>query len=147
MQDFRVSDFSLPVPDGVTFDWYDGDENALLRAVGEVEEDWVAYFDGAKHVYCATLGGEIASFCLVDEESECLLSDGKSKVGVVGCVGTVPRFRRRGIGLRMVAHASEILRDLHCDLCFIHYTEVAHWYEKLGYKTFLKQVFAKKDLH
>lgn len=146
MRDFFSAEFALPVPVGVTFGRYTGDTDALLRAVGSVEEDWKQYYGKDTVVFCAMLDGEIASFCQIEEDGACMLSDGKNKIGVIGCVGTVPKYRRRGIGLRMVALASDLLRERECDLCFIHYTTVAHWYAKLGYKTFLKQIFAHKDL-
>jgi len=67
-------------------------------------------------------------------------------VGVPGCVGTVPRFRRQGIGLKMVALACEELRKMGCDTGFIHYTGVAHWYARLGFQTFLTEYFMHKAI-
>ena len=60
------------------------------------------------------------------------------KVGGPGCVGTVPEFRRKGIGLTMVAKVTEIFADEGFDVSYIHYTGVADWYAKLGYRTFAK---------
>lgn len=89
-------------------------------------------------VYCAFLDGEIASFCIVEDLGlqEC---NGRTwKIGGPGCVGTVPRFRRRGIGIAMVRNVTRILREQGYDLSYIHYTGVAHWYAKLGYVTVLR---------
>ena len=84
------------------------------------------------------LNGEIASFCAVEEWENCLLSNGKNRVGAPGCVGTVPEFRRRGIGLKMVADVTAILKREGYDVSYIHYTGVARWYAKLGYRTCLR---------
>lgn len=144
--DFSSTDFPIDLPQGSGFGWYSGSHEALLHAVADVDEDWTQYFTPDSRVFCAFFGGEITSFCLVDPDSQCILSDGRNKVGVIGCVGTVHRHRRKGLGLKMVALASDELNKAGCDLCFIHYTSVADWYAKLGYKTFLRQHFLKKAL-
>ncbi len=146
VQGFSSSEHKLPVPDNVTFGWYDGDFGRLKEAVADVDEEWVQYFSPEGRVFCGMMGDEIASFCEVDFDSECILSDGKNKVGVIGCVGTVHKYRKNGIGLKMVALATDELRKKGCDECFIHFTGVAPWYAKIGYRTFLKQCFLKKKL-
>lgn len=132
--------------EGVSFGSYHGSEERLKAAVLAVEEDWAQYFDERANVFCAYAGEEIASFCILGEDEQCLLSDGKNQVGVIGCVGTVPGFRRRGIGLDMVSRAAEILRERGCTKIFIHYTGVAHWYAKLGFETFLKLRLGEGEL-
>lgn len=121
-------------PAGVDFGWEKCGTERLSAAVSSVDEDWVQYF-GEGECFCAYVGGEISSFCLVEDDVTCMFSDGHSRVGSVGCVGTVPAFRRRGIGLAMVAEASRILLERRCDRIFIHYTGVYDWYAKLGYQT------------
>ena len=143
---FRAADFSLPVPEGVAFGWYHGNFEKMRQAVAQVDDSWPQYFNEDQPVFCATLNGEIASFCAVDEWENCLLSNGHNRVGAPGCVGTVPAFRRRGIGLKMVALACEELKKQGCDTVFIHYTGVAHWYAKLGFRVFLTQYFCRKRL-
>ncbi|MBO7531565.1 MAG: hypothetical protein J6T50_07145, partial [Lachnospiraceae bacterium] len=61
----------------------------------------------------------------------------KWKIGGPGCVGTVPEYRDRGIGLTMVRNVTQILRDELYDYSYIHYTYETGWYSKLGYTTFL----------
>ena len=104
------------------------------RAVREVEDDWAQWFGKGDRVFCAFDGDKVASFCLLDSFGE---ADGK-KVGAPGCVGTVPAYRKQGIGLRMVQKATAILREQGYDLSWIHYTAVGHWYAKLGYKTVVR---------
>lgn len=133
---FSASDYDIPVPENISFGYFDGDRDTLLRVVAAVEEDWTQYFSEGD-IFCAFSGSEIASFCILDKSIDCIISDGKSTVGSIGCVGTVPRFRRQGIGLKMVALAAEELKNLGCEKCFIHYTHVYNWYARLGFENFL----------
>ncbi len=146
MRAFSSANYSLPVPDGCEFGWFSGDWDELLAAVADVDEDWVKYYKRGSAVFCGRWQGRVASFCLVDYEMDCMVSDGKNRVGAVGCVGTVHAARRRGIGLKNVALACDELHRHGCDLCYIHYTGVAHWYAKLGFQTVLKQYFCEKKL-
>lgn len=131
-------------PENVTFGFYSGDRGSLLKAVAEVEDDWVQYFNGGS-IFCAESDGGIASFCFADEDVTCILSDGISKVGSIGCVGTVPRFRKKGIGLKMVSLAAQHLKSRGCGKIFIHYTGVYDWYAKLGFKTVLWERLSAED--
>ena len=143
---FQADNFDLPVPPGVSFGWYHGPLDPLHEAVAAVDESWVKYYGPDSPTYCAMLDGEIASFCNAEIWENCLLSNGKNKVGAPGCVGTVPKYRRMGIGLKMVAMACEELKKQGCDTCFIHYTGVGRWYARLGFKTFLTWHFCEKRL-
>lgn len=131
-------------PKDTCYRFFDGRHSELLHAVAEVEEEWVQYFTDDSKVFCGFKNGELASFCIVDEEVHCLLSDGNNKVGSIGCVGTRPDFRKQGIGLYMVELATELLAEKGCDKSFIHCTHLEKWYGKLGYKTFLKYGAARK---
>lgn len=146
IQDFCIDNYSLSVPENTSFGWYEGCIEELREAVADVEEDWIKYFDESSKVFCGWCNHEISSFCIIHYDSECILSNGSNKVGVIGCVGTVHRYREKGIGLKMVALASEELKKQKCDLCFIHFTGVADWYAKLGYETFLKEYFGIKKI-
>lgn len=121
-------------PSHVSFLNEPGGSERLLEAVAGVDRDWVQYFRGGEY-FCASVNGEIASFCIVEDDVTCLFSDGKTRVGSIGCVGTVPGMRRQGIGLAMVAEASRELIRRGCGRIFIHYTGVYDWYARLGYKT------------
>ena len=67
-----------------------------------------------------------------------------AKHGSIGCVGTVPEYREKGIGLAMVAHATQILKEAGCDKSFIHYTALEKWYGRLGYETCMAFVLGEK---
>ena len=122
----------------VSFGFWHGSPDELHKAVEKVIPDWVPLYDGKNRVYCGLIDGKIASFCMIDDMGEHLLDGCRIKVGGPGCVGTVPEFRRNGIGLMMVKDVTQILKDEGYDLSFIHYTGVAPWYRKLGYRTVLK---------
>ncbi len=144
-----LADFSVPhydVPENTELGFYSGDIEALRKAVAEVDEEWVQYFNEGDLFFCCFMDGELASFCIVGEDERCLLSDGSSKVGSIGCVGTVPKFRRKGLGLHMVALAAGWLKKRGCDSVFIHYTHLYNWYGRLGAKVFLRFTTAEKEL-
>ena len=143
LSDFNAAEYDIPVPEGVSFGFCPVCPE-LKAAVAAVEEDWVQYFEGCE-VFCGYVNGEIASFCILGDDETCLISDG-NRVGSVGCVGTVPKFRRQGIGLKMVSLAMDILRGRGCDSCFIHYTSVYDWYARLGCRVFLWEAFMEKRL-
>lgn len=145
-ENFTESSLSLNGPNGVTFGWYNGDTERLKTAVAKVEDDWVQYFTEDEHVFCGYADGEIASFCMAGDRQVCLLSDGLGNIGSIGCVGTVPEYRRKGIGLKMVALAAEELKKQGCRKIFIHYTHVYDWYAKLGARTFLFVKLGEKKL-
>ncbi len=126
-----------PIPEGVSFRFYDGAHEDLLRAVAEVDEEWVQYFNRDDIVLCGYLNGELASFCIYEDDIASLVSAAGNRVGSIGCVGTRPAFRNRGIGLSMVEYGTELLAKQGVDLCHIHFTSLDRWYGRLGYRTYL----------
>lgn len=120
-------------PNGISFGEYHGELAALQNAVRSVDEDWVQYFNEGERFYCAFEGERIAAFCSLADMGQFQ----GLHIGGPGCVGTVPEFRKRGIGLEMVRSATETLRQDGFDLSWIHYTHLANWYMKLGYKPVL----------
>ena len=123
-----------PQPDGITFGIYDGEHALLLEAVREVEPDWVQYFGNGDRVLCGFDGTKPVSFCLLSDFGRYR----GLRVGGPGCVGTLPAYRGRGIGLSMVAEATALLGAEGFDLSYIHYTHLERWYAKLGYRTILR---------
>ncbi len=129
----------LPALDGVTFGFYSGDPAPLLAAVSEVEPGWAKYYDGREPAFCGFVGETVVSFCLLSDFGEREILGVKSRVGGTGCVGTLPAYRRRGIGLKMVSLGTLILKERGFDYSYIHDTGVPDWYAKLGYKTIFKR--------
>ena len=129
----------LPALDGVTFGFYFGEPAPLLKAVNEVEPNWAKYYDGREPAFCGFVGDTVVSFCLLSDFGEREIFGGKAKFGGTGCVGTVPAYRRRGIGLKMVSLGTAILKERGFDYSYIHDTGVPDWYAKLGYKTIFRR--------
>ncbi len=119
---------------GITFGEYHGELAALRDAVHQVDEDWVQYFKEGNRFYCAFDGERIIAFCNLADMGQFQ----GLHIGGPGCVGTIPEFRRQGIGLEMVRLSTETLRQDGFDLSWIHYTHLAHWYRKLGYQPVLR---------
>lgn len=149
-EDGMFAEMSLPLADyaektrpieQVSFGFYEGDIEDVRAAVGLVEDKWVQYFDTGSPAFCGCIGEKIVSFCLIEEKTDCILSVPGVRVGGIGCVGTVPEYRCRGIGLRMVDLATVCLQKKGFDKGYIHYTHIDKWYEKLGYQTFARFSF------
>ena len=113
--------------------WQD-DKQKLYDAVQKVIPEWVEIFkNNSSPILCGMDGNRILSFCLLED----MKSYKGLRIGGPGCVGTIPETRGRGVGLRMVQLATEYFQREGYDISYIHYTGVAPWYEKLGYKTIL----------
>ncbi len=124
--------------EGVVFGRYTGDTETIRAAVNQVEEHWVNFYDDTREIYCALADGKIASFCVIEDMGTHELCGAKVRIGGPGCVGTVPKFRRHGIGLKMIRNVTCILKERGYDISYIHYTGVSDWYAKLNYKTILR---------
>lgn len=138
LDEFDESAYRKDLGGDVSFGFYDGDNEELRRAVASVDEDWVQYFRAGQRVFCGYIGGKTASFCIVDDLGAHDIGGRTVKVGGPGCVGTLPEYRDRGIGLTMVKLVTKMLKDEGFDLSYIHFTYVAPWYAKLGYKTSIR---------
>lgn len=145
LEDFRFDKLALHGSDIAEYGWFDGDMEDIQSAVSLVEESWTQYYTNPDNIFVAKVNDEIASFCLVDINCQNYLTDKYCKVGMPGCVGSVPKFRNKGIALEMVARVTEYLKTQGMDVSFIYFTGVAKWYEKIGYKTFLSECFGIKQ--
>lgn len=145
LKDFSMDNYPHRGRKIAEYGWFRGDLDEIRRAVASVDEGWVPYFTNPENIYVARVGGEIASFCLVDTDCKNYLTDIHGRVGMPGCVGTVPCFRNQGIAIEMIARATQYLKEQGMDISFIFFTGVGRWYEKLGYKTFLTEIFGEKQ--
>lgn len=138
LEEFDAHIYDKRFDGSVSFGFYGGDIDELKKEVEKVDSDWVQFFDGNDRIFCGYLNGKIASFCIVDNMGEHTINGCELKIGGPGCVGTIPEHRDKGIGLTMVRNVTQILKEEGCDYSYIHYTYLAPWYEKLGYKTLIK---------
>lgn len=67
-------------------------------------------------------------------------------MGGLGCVGVAASEREKGIGLGLVARASEILKERSVGNCHIGWTWLLDWYGKLGYRPWRSFEMAWRDL-
>ena len=138
LDEFDPDAYQKTFDSDISFGIFQGSMDELHAAVNQVIPDWVKLYDGKHRTYCGFVNGKIASFCMIEDMGEHLLEGQKIKIGGPGCVGTVPEYRNRGLGLVMVRDVTRILKEEGYDLSYIHYTGVAPWYHKLGYRTILK---------
>ena len=138
LDEFDPNAYQKTFDSDISFGIFQGSPDELHAAVNQVIPDWVKLYDGKSRVYCGFVNGKIASFCMIEDMGEHLLEGRRLKIGGPGCVGTVPEYRNRGVGLVMVRDVTRILKEEGYDISYIHYTGVAPWYAKLGYRTILK---------
>ena len=138
LEAFSAEALTIDVPQGIVFGMYESDDlSALQESVALVDAGWVQYFTKKDNVFCAFDGDRVVSFCLLDNMGVHTLRGRTVKVAGPGCVGTIPAYRKQGIGLRMVQLGTQILKERGYDISYIHHTGVGPWYAKLGYETLL----------
>lgn len=138
LDEFDPCKYDRTLDDGISFGYYQGDLSEIKKAVEKVDSNWSQYFNESQRIYCGYADGKIASFCTIADLGVHKLNGREVRIGGPGCVGTIPEYRDKGIGLTMVKHVTRILKEEGYDYSYIHYTSEALWYEKLGYKTSIR---------
>lgn len=138
LENMDACSYEKSFPENITFGYYEGDMEELKDAVEIVIPHWIPLFTENSRVYCGYVDGKIASFCMIENFGEHMIGGRKCRIGGPGCVGTLPEYRDRGIGLTMVRNVTGILKDELYDYSYIHYTYETAWYAKLGYRTVLR---------
>ncbi len=138
LQEFDPNSYEKYFRDNVTFGYFNGDIEELRKDVATVVGHWPQFFHENSRIYCGYIDGRVASFCLIEDFGEHVVNGVRYRIGGPGCVGTLPEFRNRGIGLSMIRNVTQILRDEFYDYSYIHYTYEPQWYGLLGYKTILR---------
>ena len=138
LENMDACNYEKSFPENITFGYYEGDMEELKDAVEKVIPHWIPLFTENSRVYCGYVDGKIASFCMIEDFGEHIIYGRKCRIGGPGCVGTLPEYRDRGIGLSMVRNVTGILKEELYDYSYIHYTYETAWYAKLGYRTVLR---------
>lgn len=138
LDEFQPDKYEKELDGTISFGYYKGDLEALKKEVKRVVEYWAESYNGKYRIFCGYIDGKVASFCLIEDKGVHNINGSELKIGGPGCVGTLPEYRNKGIGLTMVKKVTEILKEEGYDYSYIHFTGVAPWYKKLGYKTILK---------
>ena len=139
--DLQEYEEKLPSISGVSFGTYSGDTEKIKQLVEKVDKKWCKYFTTNTTIFCGFVNAEPASFCIITNKADSILPDDNCKIGGIACVGTVPEYRKQGIGLKMVDMATVYLKKMGCDIAYIHYTHLEKWYKKLGYETLARFSF------
>ena len=66
--------------------------------------------------------------------------------GAVGAVGVAESARNRGIGLALVARATELLKERRLARSYVGWTWLRDWYGKLGYRVWMEHRVSARDL-
>ncbi|MBP3922119.1 MAG: GNAT family N-acetyltransferase [Ruminiclostridium sp.] len=132
--DFEYAHLNIPKPSNIEYRFAEeSDKEELLKAVELVVPDWVdMYRECDDEILLAICDGRIAGFEMLNEYGG-VFTKNAEKHGCIGCVGTVPEFRKRGIGLDMTARSVQILKDRGCDKVQLLYLVLDKWYGKLGF--------------
>ncbi|MBU0975654.1 MAG: GNAT family N-acetyltransferase [Patescibacteria group bacterium] len=67
-------------------------------------------------------------------------------MGGFGALGITKNARDKGIGMGLAARASEILKQMSVEKCFLGWTWLVEWYAKLGYKVWREYKMSWKNL-
>jgi ribosomal protein S18 acetylase RimI-like enzyme len=131
---FDYAALDNPKPENITYRFAEkSDMDELLKAVEQVVPEWVGmYRECDDELLLAICDGEIAGFEMLNEYGG-VFTKNAEKHGCIGCVGTVPKFRKRGIGLDMTARSVQILKERGCDKVQLLYLVLDKWYGKLGF--------------
>ncbi|MBR4305232.1 MAG: GNAT family N-acetyltransferase, partial [Ruminiclostridium sp.] len=60
--------------------------------------------------------------------------------------GTVPKYRKQGIGLDMTARAVQLLKERGCDKVQLLYLVLDKWYGRLGFYKTSTQWMGEKEV-
>jgi GNAT superfamily N-acetyltransferase len=132
-----------------------GLEKEAINFVSVEYPGWVFYFvqaigEGrARDVILArrNSSAEILGACLVENPVQRWAQRLRQPVGAPGCILTAQAVRDRGIGMALVALATETLQARGCRTSFIGWTWLVDWYGKLGYKTWQEYIMSRMDLN
>lgn len=147
LHEFSLQTLALrPQPDGVIFRMASPKELCDVRvAVAQTEPYWVRFYAGDISVFVAEFEGEIVGFVLLLSDM-CFATNFLGRVGGLGCLGVVPKWREKGIGLRLAAHATQALLERGMDWSYLGYTWLEDWYGRLGYRVYARFWMGEKHL-
>ncbi len=134
-----------PAPLGTVFRLAkESDLPKLLDAVKAAEPEWLPLFEHEHgDVLIAEYNGELVGFEMLGKGSTFC---GNEQAGYIGCVGVIPKARRQGIGLSMVAEGAARLFSNGCYRIELLYVELIDWYGRLGFVPVQPQLMMNKRL-
>jgi GNAT superfamily N-acetyltransferase len=130
------------------------EDSKLLIEMLKAEEDlsgWIGYYktmiDNSEHhrILVAHADKTIVGCTMVlgEKDIRCHRNiDGK--VGGIGCIGVMEKYRERGIGAALVAEVHSRLKAAGYTHSYVGYTWLEEWYGKMGYKVFCRQLMGER---
>ncbi len=145
---FEYVALDIPKPENVTYRLAkDSDKEELLKAVQAAEPGWTdLYRNCDDDILLAICDDKIVAFEMINENGGIFTKEDNIIHGCIGCVGTIPQYRKRGIGLDMTANAVQRLRALGCDKVQLLYLVLDKWYGKLGFYITSTQWMGEKEI-
>ncbi len=133
-ENYDIAALDIPIPENVTYRYARESElDKVIAAVKTVIPEWAKCYENTEDkILIAECENEIAAFELLNEYGG-VFTKGNIKHGCIGCVGTVPKYRNRGIGLYMTAYGVDLLKTEGCESIQLLYVERVKWYGKLGF--------------
>ena len=143
LKDFFIDRVQIPdCPENIVFRYVKDTEQEklqLLRAVNLIDPDWCRYYENTRDfVLAAEEEGELIGAAIISRSGAPFCPEGSQTTGEIGCVGVVPKARKKGIGLRLVAIGTDELKKMGSQTAYIGYTHLEDWYASLGYKPFMR---------
>lgn len=65
--------------------------------------------------------------------SDVVVGNATLRVGGINCVGTLPEYRRHGLGAKVMDAAYQTMRDLGCQVGILS-TGITNWYRRMGWE-------------
>ncbi len=93
LEEFDAHRYEKTLDPAITFGFFEGNRAELLKAVEQVDSDWVEFFGGESRVFCGYLDGKVVSFCIVENMGTYEINGQILKIGGPGCAGTLPEYR------------------------------------------------------
>lgn len=131
---------------------------SVLAFEQRVFPEWLGYFEGVaaggqyRDILAAWDGSRVVGSLLLEmPDPEAFNSEARwhamigEKMGTIGAVGVDDAYRERGIGLTLVAVASEILKARGAGPCAIGWTNLLSFYGRLGYESWRSYDMAEEQ--
>jgi ribosomal protein S18 acetylase RimI-like enzyme len=128
--------------DGITYRYYENrDKNDLMQAVSEVDFSWLDIFKhNESKVILAVKDDIICGFIMLGKNND------YPNIGSIGCTGTVPEYRSKGIGTMLSLIATRELKKQGFEYAYAEYTDLLNLYSRANYNVYIEYFMGSKDV-
>ncbi|MCR2821999.1 GNAT family N-acetyltransferase [Lederbergia panacisoli] len=145
LNNWQNSEPTAPVNIGKLMPHESNDLISLLKSEDELS-GWIEYYKNIiddfafNHIIVARFNHLIVGCAMILTEEDIRWKDMiEGKVGGVGCLGVMTKYREHGIGASLVYAINEELKSQGYNHSYIGYTWLEEWYGKMGYEVFNRQ--------